>query len=240
MLKKDKKGFYTLTSFAKFPITAVVSTKQLGDMRRKNGENLDKFSQTIGVKNFVRAGQVHGNKIVVVKSENAGETIEGCDGLVTGDFDLGLSVVTADCLPIMSYDPEKRMIGIAHVGWKGTLAGIAGELVSTFVSLGSKTENLSAGLGPCIEFCHYEIGQDVAEKFRKAGFGKSVLTTISGRLYLDLKQINIQQLEKAGVRKTNIDATVKTCTFESEDFYSFRRERQDLSGEFISLIVQKK
>jgi len=242
MLEKNKDDFYTLTNFAKLPIIIAISTIKQGDMRRKSEENLAKFAQKIGIDRVVRAEQIHGNKVVVVGKENAGDTIEGADALVTKESGLGLAVIIADCLPVILYDSKKKIIGISHAGWKGSLNGVSTEFVKTFIALGSRAEDLIAGIGPCIEFCHYEIGKEVAEKFRKAGFGKSVLTTVSGKIYLDLKQINIRQLEKAGIKKTNMDITVKKCTFESEDFYSFRRdksERQELSGEFVSIVSQK-
>jgi YfiH family protein len=184
----------------------------------------ENFLKDLGINNnlVVRAAQEHKNKIAIVTKKQAGEKIAGIDGLVTKENNLFLVILVADCIPVLAYDPTKRIVGVAHAGWRGTLGKIAQKLIGTFVGLGSKTEDIRVAFGPAIEFCHYEIKDDVASKFVSRGFSGSVLRTISGKIYLDLKKANMDLLKKVGIRPENVDASVKACTYEMEDFYSWR------------------
>ena len=233
MLRKNKKGVYTLSSFSNLKnLICAFSTASFGNM--KPGRNLEtskveknrkKFFNQLGVgsSGLVTAEQVHGSRISVVTEKDAGRQKKGADGLVTRAKNLFLMVFVADCLPIVAYDPKKEIVGIAHAGWKGTTKKIASNLIEVFIKLGSNPKDILVGLGPGIEFCHYEVGNDVANKFAQAGLGEAVLKSLSGKVLVDLKSANIKTLAKAGVTKNNIDASLKICTYEVGDFFSFRR-----------------
>jgi hypothetical protein len=204
-------------------------------------ENFSRFLRTLSLENpkLVKAEQIHGNKIAIVDVKDSGEEIKGADGLVAKGNDLFLVVFVADCLPILAFDPSEEIVGIAHAGWRGTVAKIAENLIKAFVKLGSHPEKIQVGLGPAIEFCHYEVGKELANKFKVAGLKESVLEGASGKIYLDLKQANIKQLKAAGVPKENMDVSLKACTYENPDFYSYRAEKENLSGEIACLIGLK-
>jgi YfiH family protein len=148
-------------------------------------------------------------------------------------------VAVADCLPILAHDPKKQIVGLAHAGWRGTLAGISKNLVQEFISLGSEPRTILIGFGPCIEPCHYEIQEDVAAKFKEKDMSKCLIYASSGKIYLDLRQANKEQLIGLGVSERNIDMNPGFCTFESQDFYSWRREKPNLSGEMACVIGLK-
>ena len=116
------------------------SEKQHGKMKyvnsasdeevRKNREKYFK-SQNVDPKNVVSAFLVHGKKIKIVARSDAGKFIQNCDGLLIAEREVVLSVTVADCLPIFYYYRNRKVVGIAHVGWIGTLIVLAGELIRT-------------------------------------------------------------------------------------------------------------
>lgn len=232
MLRKNKKGVYTLTSFSDFEnLICAFSTVGFGNMKPSRNfkikeveRNRNKFFDRLSLKNssVVTTEQIHGGRVSVVTKKDAGREIKGADGLVTRAKNLLLMVFVADCLPIVAYDPKKEIVGIAHAGWKGTTKKIAGNLIKTFIKLGSDPKEVLVGIGPGVEFCHYEVGQNVAKEFDKAGFGEAILKSLSGKILADLKSANIKTLTEAGVNKSNIDASLKICTYETDDFFSFR------------------
>jgi YfiH family protein len=204
-------------------------------------ENVDKFLKLLKLEknSFVSGKQVHGNEVREVSSSQKGDSVGNLDGFVTKEKNLFLLVRIADCLPIFAFDPKINMVGIAHAGWRGTVAGIAVNLVKQFEALGADPKNILIGIGPSIEFCHYEVKEDVEKKFIEAGLEKAIMTHLSGKIYVDLKQANILQLLRSGVVKENIDVTINSCTYEDPDFFSFRKEGKELAGEMACLIGLK-
>ena len=245
MLKKSG-DIYELTSWVQFKnLIHGISTAAIGNLKigLTRGEdvkvNKHKLGRELGfdANKIIQAQQIHGNKIARVVVEEAGDVMHGVDGLISNEPGIFLMIVVADCLPILAYDPETNAFGAAHAGWKGTLVRIAQELVTSLQrEFGSKPENIKIGLGPCIGHCHYEIGPGLVEKFQSANLNKGVLQTASGKYFLDLRALNISQLLDAGIQKQNIDGPIKMCTYESDEFYSYRREAPNLTGEFGALI----
>ncbi len=233
MLRKNKRGIYSLTSFSDFKnLICAFSTASFGNMKPNRNletseveKNRSKFFDRLSLKkpSVVTAEQVHGGRVSIATEKDAGRQIKGADGLATREKNLFLMVFVADCLPIVAYDPKKEIVGIAHAGWEGTTKKIASDLIEVFIKFGSNPKNVLVGLGPGIEFCHYEVGNAVANKFAQAGLGEAVLKSLSGKVLVDLKSANIKTLTEAGVNKSNIDASLKVCTYETGDFFSFRR-----------------
>ena len=108
--------------------------------------------------------QVHGTRIAVVTKKDQGKTISGVDGLVSKDISIGVSF--ADCVPILAVDPEAKIIGTAHAGWKGTLHGIAQELILAMKNAGADVKNIYISIGPHIGMCCYNVGEDRAKAFQ--------------------------------------------------------------------------
>ena len=245
MLRKTNKGFYTLTTLSNFKnLVHGFSTKDFGDVRFKiagTKKNREKLTKVLNIESeFVGVAQKHGNKVMRVDERDLGKIIAGADGLVTNKPGVDLMIRVADCLPILVYDPKNQIVGAAHAGWRGTVAGVAKNLIKKFVNdVKSDPGKLLVGFGPCIEFCHYDVTQERASKIKKAGLGESLLTSITGKIFFDLKRANKGQLLSEGILSKNIDASIKSCTFENTDFYSWRREKPDLSGNFAAVIGLK-
>lgn len=112
----------------------------------------------------VHCRQVHGTGIAKVDAGNAGEVLEGCDGLVTDVPGLRLDLVFADCVPVFVYDPVRHVLGVVHSGWRGTVNGAASALVWAMqAGYDSRPADLHAGIGPSIGPASYEVGREVYE-----------------------------------------------------------------------------
>ena len=146
-----------------------------------------------------------------------------CDGLITNDPGVALTVFTADCTPLLFHDPVTGAVGAAHAGWRGTASAIGARTVEAMCrEFGCKVENIRAAIGPNVGFCHFETDADVPEAML-AAFGEEVLPYIreaGKKYYLDLKQINAHVLRRAGVRHIEISDACTMC--QPHRFWSHR------------------
>lgn len=195
----------------------------------KNDENW-----IIGKKgDFIRAQQVHGNKIVYL-ADNKIRMISRCDGLITDNTDLKISVSTADCMPVLFYEKTRNLIAAVHVGWRGLLKGILPAAVNNIKKMEGKPDQITAVIGPHIRSCCYEVGKDVIYLFRNKYKIPQPGVKRHGSWYLDLEKIAAFQLVKAGLNNMNIEILTE-CTFCNLRFFSFRRDGGN-TGRMISMI----
>ncbi len=198
-----------------------------------------KFEPSLSSK-FIFPEQVHGANVAIITKKEYKNIMGKADGLVTNLKDLYIGVKTADCLPILFYDPMKKIIGIAHAGWRGTLKNISREAVKAMVSLGAFKKDIIAVLGPHIKECCYDITEERKSVFQKHLASQGVplqgyQNHNDGKFYLDLEKINYYQLLKSGLYSANIES-VGLCTYHHKDlFYSYRRDGQK-SGRLINFI----
>lgn len=164
-----------------------------------------------------RLRQVHGSEVVSVRIP--GDHGEG-DALITSTRGLWLAVRTADCVPLLLADPERRIVAAVHAGWRGTAAGISRITVETLcVQWGCDPVNMLVAIGPCIASCCFEVGEDVAAQF------PAHITRWEPKPHVDLVDANRQQLIAAGVPAARIE-TLGLCTVcDPGVFHSFRRDR---------------
>jgi purine-nucleoside/S-methyl-5'-thioadenosine phosphorylase / adenosine deaminase len=168
----------------------------------------------IGDEPLTTAGAVHGS--TVARVDEPKDVVQGVDGLVTNRKGIALFATFADCYPIVLWDPVKRAAGLAHAGWRGTVAGVAKAAVRAMHDeYGSAPENLRAGIGPGICGRCYEVGSDVASQFDARFF-----TPSGDRFVLDLAAANRAQLEEAGVSAVHV---LDLCTKETDFLPSHRR-----------------
>ena len=200
----------------------------------------------IPVSSFVFAEQVHGAEVAVVSDEDRGcgattyeDSIPGCDALVTNTPGICLTVLTADCVPLLLLDPVRKVVSAVHAGWRGTVNGIARRAVETMVrEFRCSPDDILAGMGPSIGHCCYEVGQDVAEQV-KAAFGpaKGVLHAGLGTsVRLDLREANRRQLLHAGLRSDAVHVLPECTCCRSDLFYSVRAQKGP-TGRFASGIM---
>jgi YfiH family protein len=174
--------------------------------------------------------QIHGDGVVVFREEPR-ETeqvwMKEGDALVTRVPGYALVVFTADCLPIVLFDPVQGVAGIVHTGWRGTAKAICQkalkEMVETYDSI---SENILAAMGPCIGPCCYEVDGPVKEVYAKAGLPWDLLSYPRGRKSwsLDLPRANAYLLKAAGMREENIHHLDLCTSCHRDSFYSYRAE----------------
>ena len=191
---------------------------------------------------FIVAHQTHSDNIAIIKTvETKGwksqeSVIEDCDALISDKKGVMLTILTADCVPVLLFDPKRHIIGAVHAGWRGTEQEIVFKTVQKMQQeFGSNPTDIIAGVAPSIGRCCYEVGEDVAKHFFKhsEAFSKK-----EDKFMLDLPYLNRIQLLKAGLLEENIEMS-KICTAcEVDNYFSYRKE-QGCSGRFMSMIGLK-
>ncbi|MEX0880636.1 MAG: polyphenol oxidase family protein [Thermoanaerobaculia bacterium] len=178
--------------------------------------------------------QVHGIAALTVREPAAvGEArnVGECDALATDRAGVALVVQSADCVPILLAAPGA--VGAAHAGWRGSAQNVAGAAVASLRELGADPASTRAWLGPSIGPCCYEVGGNVAAQFA----GDFVRAGGGGGFRLDLRAVNVGQLEAAGLPRASI-AVHPACTkCGGEGFASYRRDGPK-SGRMIALIAR--
>jgi polyphenol oxidase len=166
---------------------------------------------------------VHGTDVWTV-GEPLAEAAE-FDGLVCDRPGAVLGAFAADCIPIVFAEPVARVCGAAHAGWRGTVAGVARNVVARMVERGAAADRLRVALGPSIGPCCFEVGPEVVAEFR-AAFGELAGLVVPGprRAHLDLRVATRAVLERAGVRADHIDDRPPCTRCEPERFFSYRRD----------------
>lgn len=175
---------------------------------------------------LITVKQVHGTYLYFVEEHWRIEK-PGYDILMTSESGTTIGVKTADCLPILIVEPEKKIVAAAHAGWRGTAEGVVTKAVSEIVRRGGKAENLSVALGPCIGRNCYEVEQDVVASFKDYPDRENYFRRKSEEKWLlDLQEANRLQLITATIRPEKID-TIDLCTHCRPDlFHSWRRDGQ--------------
>lgn len=209
-------------------------------------DNREKICDKLGIQlsRLVFCDQKHTVNVKVVSQTDLSQNYlgsskvfnqnEGIDGLVTNQKNIYLCILTADCLPVFFYDPTKEVVGIAHCGCKGMLKLLPVRMIEAMEnSFGCVSKNIQIQAGPGIGLCCYNVDQapdNRIQKFRKA-FGENV----EQNGYLDLRYALLSQLLALNIPAENIDTT-SNCTCCNPDYFSYYREKPDLSGEEMSIV----
>lgn len=181
--------------------------------------------------------QVHGAAVRWVDETHAGTVQEATDGLLTATPGLALFFRFADCVPVLLFDPMRRVVGLAHAGWRGAANGVIAAAVAAFTRhAGSRPADLWAGIGPAIGPCCYRVGEDVAAAVAHAcPPGSQVVRQEGEDLYLDLPGAVQAQLAAAGVGQVEMGNLCTSCR--SDEWFSHRAShgRTGRFGVFIML-----
>jgi polyphenol oxidase len=177
---------------------------------------------------YTQLKQIHSD-IVFLVDRASGCLGEG-DALVTATKAQIIGVRTADCVPILFADADKRVVAAAHAGWRGTVAQIASRTVERMQQeFGSDPRSVYAAVGPSIGPCCFKVGSEVARQFAPY-FPDAARAT-----HIDLKETNARQLLELGLHPGHIDVSSSCTMCEAERFHSFRRDKQ-MAGRMISAI----
>ena len=186
---------------------------------------------------FIFPRQTHSDRVAVVNSGTETTTIADTDALITNEPGSFICVQTADCVPILLFDPQKKVVAAIHAGWRGTVSKIAQKTIQQMTEkFCCQPTDIVAGIGPSIHMHAYEVGPEVVEAV-DANFSNSPAllkpSLNEGRAYFDLWEANQTVLIESGIPEENIEV-MGLCSFEHADlFYSARRDGAD-TGRMVS------
>jgi hypothetical protein len=204
-------------------------------------ENRRRVAEWMGVtpEHLLTAYQIHSPDVLVAREPFSGERPKA-DGIVTDVPGIAVGASSADCGPVLFADPEARVIGATHAGWKGAFTGVLESTISTMESLGAKRANIVAVLGPSISAANYEVGPEFVGRFIDASPANDRYFSPSaqpGHAMFDLNRYTVDRLSTAGV---TADALYRCTYAEEELFFSYRRATHRSEpdyGRHISAIV---
>ena len=185
-------------------------------------ENRRRVAQALGAGALASLSQIHSPRVhVLTGPPSAG--LEG-DAMVTATPGLALGILTADCAPVLLADPEARVVGAAHAGWKGAHGGVLEAVIAAMETLGAARARIVAAVGPCISQPSYEVGWEFRDKFLELGLRNRKFFTLSdkeGHYRFDLEGYAAHRLTAAGLGTVE---KLGVCTYPPENgFFSFRR-----------------
>jgi len=226
---------YTLSA-NEFDVGSNDTYKQKAETISDNYKKLA-LSLNIDYKNILRPYQTHTNRVECIehKYDNFSifpEELTNVDGLLTNKADIMCSLSYADCTPIYLYDPVKKVVGNIHSGWQGTLQGIGKIAVQTMINkYNSNPEDIICLFGPHIKKCHFEVGEEVANNFRKQYSnmeGINDIITYTGKIngeekyHIDTTKINENLVKELGLKKENIIDSGVCTVCNKEQMHSYR------------------
>jgi polyphenol oxidase len=221
------------------PYAGLNTSYRVGDDPKVVSQNVCDAKLAVGIHDgrIVTMRQVHGDHIVEVKDRSLKEAAEA-DGMFTGEKDIFLGVLTADCVPILFVAPKTKLVAAVHAGWRGTLAGIARKMVQRFESeFDVAPSELEVALGPSIGVCCYEVKDDVASPLMKK-WGS--LTTASilvreAKTFINLRRLNRDILRASRVPGKQLYEIGPCTSCAVDEFFSYRRQRSE-TGRQLSFI----
>jgi YfiH family protein len=189
---------------------------------------------------LVSLAQIHSAHVHAIDQNWDFTTRPDGDGMVTAMPGVMLGILTADCAPVLFADVEAGVIGAAHAGWKGAVAGVLENTLAAMERLGARTGHIAAAIGPAISQANYEVGADLRARFAQADSGFFVPSGRPGHFRFDLPGYVAQRLKRAGIGAVR---NLGLCTYPIQNgFFSYRRTTH-LSepdyGREISAIVLK-
>ncbi len=215
----------------------IFSSLNLGFNRGDNPdhvrENYRRFCAAIGADadRIVMTGQIHETEIRtatpdLIKADICTPTGYDCDGLISNQPGLVLTIFTADCIPVLLYDPVRRVIAAVHAGWRGTAKNIAGKAVNKMQQdYGCQPEHILTAIGPGISRCCFETHSDVPDAMA-ASLGDIASPHITslpdGKFKVDLKAINAALLMRAGVTADHVEISADCTACLCETYWSHR------------------
>jgi polyphenol oxidase len=189
-------------------------------------ENRARMAAALGVapRRFLTAYQVHSPTVVVAETPWSGEARPRADAIVTRMRGLAIGVTTADCGPVLLADPHAHVIGAAHAGWRGALAGVIEATVAAMEELGAARSAIRAAIGPMIRQANYEVGADLIARFATEDGAASRFFSAAprdGHALFDLGGYVAERLKRAGIAEVE---DLGLCTYaDPERFFSYRR-----------------
>ena len=199
-------------------------------------------AQILGCKkeSLITLNQKHTNQVVHFKDEMSVKNKLTADAIVSEVKNIGIAILTADCVPILFYDPKKKIIGCTHSGWKGAFNGVIKNTIKKFNELNSNNNDLIAVIGPCIGKKNYEVKIDFFNKFISKNKNNKIFfqKITNGKFLFNLRGFVNHVILSLGIK--NVE-NIEMDTYSQKDFfYSYRRSKINKEkdyGRCISVIL---
>lgn len=216
--------------------------------KRSVGRDREAICRMLGIDDahLVYPHQTHGTVVrqigkefIALSADTKKMILEGVDAVFTNVPGVCVAVSTADCIPVLVYDPEHHAAAAIHAGWRGTVAKIVRKTVEEMaMAYGTRPEALLCIIGPGISAGNFEVGEEVYAQFVEAGFPMEQIATRPGNAkpHLDLWTANRIELESTGVAPENIHVD-GTCTFAHSDEYFSARHDGAATGRMLNGII---
>lgn len=239
-----RQGGYSEGRYGEFNIN-----RYCGDSEEAIKSNREALCQLLDIEDcrLLMPHQVHLAEIAVVdremmslSAEERQQRLDGIDALMTNEAGVCIGVSTADCIPVLLYDPIRRASCAIHAGWRGTVQRIAEKAVGRMTeTYGTNPKDIIAQIGPGIHLESFEVGDEVNEAFEKAGFPMEQISKRYEKWHIDLPECNRLQLVAAGIPEAQI-AVSPVCTFQQSDtFFSARRLSIHSGRIFTGILLQE-
>ena len=237
-------GFFTRNGgVSDYPFNSLNCSFNVNDNKNNVKENLRLVSHELRLKKIIKLNQIHSSNVLIINNQSKQRSSLNADGLVTNLTGIGLSILGADCAPILFYDDKSKTIGACHAGWRGAIDNIVEATIISMVKIGASRNNIIAVIGPTIQKQSYEIKDDVAKIVKESISFKrnnSILSQMNNNKYLfDLPLLLKESLK---ISKINKIGDININTYDNNLFFSHRySSHQNLSkavmtGRHISVI----
>lgn len=215
------------------PYASLNLARHVGDDEGAVATNRERLRAAMGV-DVVFVDQVHSAEVAVLEKDDelVAARVRTADALVTRRRDVALAIMVADCLPVLLVDPETGVVGAAHAGRAGLLAGVLENTVAAMQELGADAGRVHAEIGPSVCGACYEVPAAMRAEAERTRPGIGA-TTRHGTPSLDLRAGAVLALAGAGLRTEHVLSDAP-CTVEDERFYSYRREQR--TGRLVGVI----
>jgi hypothetical protein len=213
-----------------------LSVKDDGSMKNAPENRAAFFAkQNLVSKIIVAADLAHSDKVLIADDVTESKMIPNYDALITNNPNLILNLTVADCLPVYFYDTKKKVIALAHAGWRGVVSEIVKNVVVTFIEhYNSDPSDIEVFVGPHIHDCHFEIGEELVEKFSPAN-----IIYRDHKIFVNLAQEVVGQLIASGILSDKIKISAE-CTYCLRDkYFSFRRDKPEQLETMVAYIGLK-
>jgi len=178
----------------------------------------------LGVEDLRTVYQVHGYDVLTVTDALGADQRPRADALVTATPGIALGILTADCAPILLAEGDAQVIGAAHAGWKGALAGVTDAVIEAMIDLGATRSKIRAVVGPCIGPDSYEVGPEFPEPFMEEDPGNERFFEHAERpdhYMFDLNEYVHTRIAEAGIYV--VQSTAMDTLSDEKQFFSYRR-----------------
>ena len=238
-----RRGGYSKGNYGEFNIN-----RYCGDESKAIAQNRETLCRLLSISDdrLMMPHQVHLTEVVAIdeaflnlSTHEQQQRLEGVDALMTDVGRLCIGVSTADCIPVLLYDPEHQAVCAIHAGWRGTVQRIVEVAIDQMRKVyDSHPEKMMAQIGPGISLDSFEVGDEVFEAFEKAGFVMSSISRHDEKWHIDLPMCNRLQLEASGVLPQHI-SVASDCTFKQPDTWFSARRLGIHSGRIFTGIMLK-